>query len=149
MTRSWMKGDRVFATAYRHQPVEEVRATSTVSQRIAEGHARNNAEKEKTLHEILPSVFWDFEDVFAKKSFNTLPDHREWDHAIELTGDGKSPAPENSIRCPRSSRQSWISSLRRTSHPAGSACPNPLWPHPSSLSKRRMDRSDRFRITDS
>ncbi len=85
------EGDRVFATAYRHRPVEEVRATSTVSQRIAEGHARNNAEKEKTLHELLPSVFWDFEDVFAKKSFDTLPDHREWDHAIELTGDGKSP----------------------------------------------------------
>ncbi len=85
------EGDRVFATAYHHRSVEEVRATSTVSQRIAEGHARNNAEREKTLHELLPSVFWDFEDVFAKKSFDTLPDHREWDHTIELTGNGKSP----------------------------------------------------------
>ncbi len=81
------EGDRIFATAYRHQPVEEVRMTSIVSQQIAEGHARNNAEKEKTL----PSVFWDFEDVFVKKSFDTLLDHWEWDHAIELTGNGKSP----------------------------------------------------------
>ncbi len=52
---------------------------------------RTMRKRRKTLHELLPSVFRDFEDVFAKKSFDTLPDHQEWDHAIELTGDGKSP----------------------------------------------------------
>ncbi len=61
---------------------------------------------------------------------------------------GKSPARETLSAIPGRGRQSWTSSSRRTSHPAGSARPSPLWPHPSSSSKRRMDRSGQFRITD-
>ncbi len=48
-----------------------------------------------------------------------------------------SPRTGNSIRYPRSSRQSWTSSSRRTSRPAGSARRSPLWPHPSSSSKKK------------
>ena len=86
------EGDRVFATAYRSPPPETVAATSTISQRIAEGFARNSVPvKAKTLREQIPRELWDFEDVFAKTSFDSLPEHREWDHAIELTGEPKSP----------------------------------------------------------
>ncbi|EEB96985.1 hypothetical protein MPER_03786, partial [Moniliophthora perniciosa FA553] len=28
--------------------------------------------------------FWEYEDVFSKESFDHLPEHRPWDHAIEL-----------------------------------------------------------------
>src|SRR6185369_15978938 len=61
------------------------------SQRIAEGAHRSYQSKQKSLHELIPESFWDYEDVFAKESFDTLPDHRAWDHAIELTGDAKTP----------------------------------------------------------
>ncbi len=30
-------------------------------------------------------------DIFAKRSFDSLPKCHTWDHAIELTGDPKSP----------------------------------------------------------
>lgn len=85
------EGDRVFTTAYRGS-AEEVNATSTISQRIAEGFARNSAEaRPRSLQDQVPRDIKDYEDVFAKTSFDTLPSHREWDHAIELTGDPKSP----------------------------------------------------------
>ena len=84
-------GDRLFATAFRPPPLH-VNATSTISQRIAEseqlarGFANNSPPPVKTL---LPRVFWDFADVFTKTSFDSLPDHRKWDHAIELVSDPK------------------------------------------------------------
>jgi len=33
---------------------------------------------------ILPNCVRGFESVFAKKDFDILPEHRQWDHAIEL-----------------------------------------------------------------
>jgi len=33
---------------------------------------------------ILPNCIRGFESVFAKKDFDILPEHRQWDHAIEL-----------------------------------------------------------------
>ena len=85
------EGDRLFVTTYRPRPAT-VNATSTVSQRIAEsaqlarGFANNSPTPMKTL---LPAVFWEFADVFTKASFDTLPEHREWDHAIELVESPK------------------------------------------------------------
>ena len=32
----------------------------------------------------LPDCAKEFESVFAKEDFNILPEHRQWDHAIEL-----------------------------------------------------------------
>jgi hypothetical protein len=37
----------------------------------------------------MPSHFHDFEDLFTKSSFNHLPDHKIWDHAIELVSGAK------------------------------------------------------------
>ena len=85
-------GDRLYFTSYRpKEQKEEIAATSTISQRIAEGFARNSNTPSLSLRERLPPSVWDYEDVFAKTSFDTLPEHREWDHAIELTADPKSP----------------------------------------------------------
>jgi hypothetical protein len=43
-----------------------------------------NSTPPKSFRESVPSQFHDFEDVFSKVSFNTLPDCKPWDHAIEL-----------------------------------------------------------------
>ena len=61
---------------------EDLHATSMTSQKLAEGaHQSVEAWKEPF---ILPDCIRGFESVFAKKDFNVLPEHRQWDHAIEL-----------------------------------------------------------------
>ena len=61
---------------------EDLRATSTISQKLAEG-AHQASETQKGLL-TLPDCAKGFESVFAKEDFNILPEHRQWDHAIEL-----------------------------------------------------------------
>jgi Reverse transcriptase (RNA-dependent DNA polymerase) len=59
--------------------VEHIRATGTTSQRLAEAlqkHAKAESE--------IPEYLREFEDVFAKESFDALPVRKVWDHAIEL-----------------------------------------------------------------
>jgi len=76
-------GDRLFITRILAEPaVEDLRATSTISQKLAEG-ARRASEMWKGLP-TLPDCAKGFESVFAKEDFDILPEHRQWDHAIEL-----------------------------------------------------------------
>ena len=76
-------GDRLFATTV---PCEEefVRATSNVSQRLAEAFAKNSPKDKRNFHEMVPEHLHEYEDIFSKASFDSLPDRRPWDHAIEL-----------------------------------------------------------------
>jgi len=77
------RGDRLFITRILSEPAtEDLRATSTISQKLAEG-ARRASETRKGLL-TLPDCAKGFESVFAKKDFDILPEHRQWDHAIEL-----------------------------------------------------------------
>jgi transposase InsO family protein len=86
------EGDRIFATRIYREESTSVRATETISQRLAEAFAKNSeSAKKKSLRDHIPESFWDYEDVFAKESFDSLPEHRKWDHAIELVGDPQSP----------------------------------------------------------
>jgi len=62
--------------------VENLRATSTISQKLAKG-ACQASETQKELF-TLPDYAKDFKSVFAKEDFNVFPEHRQWDHAIEL-----------------------------------------------------------------
>src|ERR1700761_2377603 len=79
------EGDRVFMTSL--WPEQEfIRATSTFSQRLAEAYAKNAP---RSVKDNLPAHFYDFQDVFAKESFDVLPDRKPWDHAIELVPDAK------------------------------------------------------------
>jgi len=55
---------------------------ATTSQRLAEG-ARRSAEAQATATP-LPTYVAEFRSVFAKEDFDMLPEHRKWDHAIEL-----------------------------------------------------------------
>jgi len=62
--------------------VEDLHATSTISQKLAEG-AHQASETRKGLLP-LPNCAKEFKSVFAKEDFDILPEHRQWDHAIEL-----------------------------------------------------------------
>jgi len=77
------QGDRLFMTRILSEPVaEDLRATSTISQKLAEG-AHQASETRKGLL-TLPNCAKGFESVFAKEDFDILPEHRQWNHAIEL-----------------------------------------------------------------
>jgi len=52
------------------------------SQRPAEG-ARCSKETQAATT-LLPAYIAEFQSVFAKEDFDILPEHRKWDHAIEL-----------------------------------------------------------------
>ena len=59
-----------------------IRAKVNISTELA---AKEEAKKEiKTWKELVPSYYHDFEDVFTKEDFDTLPSCWKWDHAIEL-----------------------------------------------------------------
>jgi len=76
-------GDRILYT--RFLPEQDIRAGSTVSQRLAEVHARNSRPPDSEL----PDWAKEFSDVFAEEAFDALPQRRTWDHAIELVPDAK------------------------------------------------------------
>src|SRR5271155_1880979 len=75
------QGDRIFAPGiFPPRPQEEIRASSTISTRLAEAFKVNS---EATLPSV-PDYLHEFKDVFSKKSFDVLPEHKDWDHAIEI-----------------------------------------------------------------
>jgi hypothetical protein len=74
------EGERVFMTWV--YPEEHIRASATTSQRLAEAFAKNS--RPQSFRDTVPDHLHDFEDVFSKESFDTLPDRKQWDHAIEL-----------------------------------------------------------------
>jgi len=77
------QGDRLFMIRILPEPaVEDLRATFTISQKLAEG-ARRASETRKGLL-TLPDCVKGFESVFAKEDFDILLKHRQWDHTIEL-----------------------------------------------------------------
>jgi len=77
------QGDRLFMTRILPEPAaEDLHATSTISQKLAEGACRASETQKGLL--TLPNCVKGFESVFAKEDFDILPAHRQWDHAIEL-----------------------------------------------------------------
>jgi len=69
-------------------PEEEfICASSTTSQQLAEAFHKNT--EPKTFCNSILTHLHDFEDVFAKSSFDALPNHKPWDHAIKLIPDAK------------------------------------------------------------
>jgi len=77
------QGDRLFMTRILSEPTtKNLRATSTISQKLAEG-ARRASETRKGLF-TLPDCVKGFKSVFAKEDFDILLEHRQWEHTIEL-----------------------------------------------------------------
>jgi hypothetical protein len=63
-------------------PHHFVRASSTVSGRLAEAFANNS--KLKGFEDIVPTSLHTYADVFSETAFDSLPEHCKWDHTIEL-----------------------------------------------------------------
>jgi hypothetical protein len=61
--------------------MEISRATSTISQCLVEAFMKNSGEK--SFCDVVPESHHDFGDIFLKESFDTLPERRKWDHAME------------------------------------------------------------------
>ena len=59
-----------------------IKATSTVSQRLAEAASRYRLGD--SFQNSVPIHYHEFKKVFLKESFDELPVHRKWDHVIEL-----------------------------------------------------------------
>jgi len=77
------QGDRLFMTRVLPKPTaEELCAASMTSQKLAEGARRSTEARREPF--TPPDCVRGFESVFAKKDFDILPEHRQWDHAIEL-----------------------------------------------------------------
>jgi hypothetical protein len=81
--------DRVFTTVVHPVDLHHfVRASSTVSGRLAEVFAKNS--ELKGFEDIVPTSLHSYGDVFSETAFDSLPERRKWDHAIELE---REPSP--------------------------------------------------------
>jgi len=79
----WGLRDRLFLTRIFPELTEvDLRAIATTSQRLVEG-ARRSKETLATAI-LLPAYVTEFQSIFTKEDFDILPEHRKWDHAIEL-----------------------------------------------------------------
>ena len=78
------EGERILATGLLPPPSMNIRASSTISQRLAEAFQSNS--KALTL---IPDYLREFTSVFSKQLFDVLPEPKEWDHAVELIPDSK------------------------------------------------------------
>jgi hypothetical protein len=72
----------------RIDPQHSVCASSTVSGRLAEASAKNS--KPKDFQDIVPMSLHAYADIFSETAFDSLPERRKWDHAIELE---REPSP--------------------------------------------------------
>ncbi|KAG5720945.1 hypothetical protein E4T56_gene882 [Termitomyces sp. T112] len=68
-------------------PDENIEASQTTSQQLAEAFVANS--QPKPFHSTVPNHLHDFEDVFSKAFFDSLPECKQWDHAIELIPDAE------------------------------------------------------------
>jgi len=85
---SWELRDQLFLTCLLPEPDPvDLRAMTTTSQRLAE-EARHSTETQAAAT-LLPAYVAEFRSVFAKEDFDMLPEHRKWDHAIELTSEAE------------------------------------------------------------
>jgi len=79
----WGLGDRLFLTHIFPELTEvDFQATATTSQCLMEGARRS--KETLAAATLLPAYVTEFQFIFAKEDFDILPEHRKWDHAIEL-----------------------------------------------------------------
>jgi hypothetical protein len=75
--------DHIFMTmVHPVDPQHFVRASSMVSGRLAEAFAKSS--KPKGFEDMVLTSLHTYADVFSETAFDSLPERRKWDHAIEL-----------------------------------------------------------------
>src|SRR6202789_3831647 len=79
-------GDCIFTTGLLPSPSSmDIRASSTISQQLAEAFKSNS----KATSPPIPEYLKEFSSVFSKETFDVLPESKDWDHAIELIPGSK------------------------------------------------------------
>ena len=71
------------------QPLEEIQATSSISQRLAEASKWNSDQDHTTTDSSTPMEGQEFHGVFSKESFDIPPNSKPWDHVIQLISGEK------------------------------------------------------------
>jgi hypothetical protein len=75
--------DRIFMTmVHPVDPHHFVHASSMVSGCLVEAFAKNS--KPKGFEDIVLTSLHTYADIFSETAFDSLPERRKWDHAIEL-----------------------------------------------------------------
>jgi hypothetical protein len=54
---------------------------------VSKGDHSRSTTAEEDMKAFIPEAYWDYKDVFMKTTFDTLPEHSEFDHAINLKDD--------------------------------------------------------------
>jgi len=81
---SWELGDQLFLTHLLPEPDQvDLWAMATTSQHLAK-EARHSTEAQAAAIP-LPTYVVKFQSMFTQEDFDILPEHRKWDHTIELT----------------------------------------------------------------
>jgi hypothetical protein len=77
--------DHVFMTmVHPVDPHHFVRASSTVSGCLVEAFAKNSKPKCLCFEDIVPTTLHRYADIFSETAFDSVPERRKWDHAIDL-----------------------------------------------------------------
>ena len=85
------QSDQIFTSSLLPpHPSKDICALSTISTYLTEAFKANLEANAPPIPDYLKK----FLDVFSKKSFNTLSEHKQWDHAIKLV-PGEKPASCN------------------------------------------------------
>lgn len=85
-------GDRLFALntiTYLRSLRHSARAKTSVAMELA--IAENAKKEKKSTEELVPKQYHEYLDVFKEDSFSILPEHRPWDHVIELLDPNSKP----------------------------------------------------------
>ncbi|KNZ78247.1 hypothetical protein J132_01226, partial [Termitomyces sp. J132] len=87
------KQDMILGFTWLHEHNPEINWTKakvhdqTISQHLAEAFVANS--QPKPFSSTVSNYLHDFVDVFSKASFDSLPECKQWDHAIELIPDAE------------------------------------------------------------
>jgi len=122
------EGDQLFCTSV--LPLsEEIWASQTTSQRLAEAHQKTVGTETE-----IPKHLRDFGDVLLKESFDALSNRKIWDHAIELKLGSK---PANcKVYLLLLNEQTELDGFLHIQDTF--ICPTYLWLHLCSSLRRRM-----------
>ena len=147
------KGDRIFAAIPPPTPEylrtlreEHIRASETVSQRLALAFQRNKPHDPR--NSAVPDFLQEFEDVFARSPLMNCPCRVRGTMPLSYWTERNQPLP-SATRCLRRSRNSWTNFWKKISGLVGSAPVSRPLPLQCSLSRRRTDRSAWSRTTGS
>jgi hypothetical protein len=129
------RGDQILATSILPPlPLMDIRASSTISQCLAETFKTNS----KMDSPPIPEYLKEFASMFSKHSFDILP---EWDHAVKIIPESEASNCKVYPLSPSKQKELDIF-LKENLEPGASNPPNCQWHLQSSSLKRKMACSD-------